>query len=148
VRSEANPLRPRMGGTFSSMRECCAIRLSALICCDEMFTVLAPGTRSGGKGGPAAKGGASKQTAAGVSIRQLEDEDSDAPMKLQTVSMDLRLALAQARAAKGLSQKDFAQKLNIPATVIQDYESGKAIPNNGLIAKMERALGAKLPRNK
>jgi putative transcription factor len=83
-----------------------------------------------------------------VSIRQLEDEDSDAPMKLQTVSMDLRLALAQARAAKGLSQKDFAQKLNIPATVIQDYESGKAIPNNGLIAKMERALGAKLPRNK
>jgi DNA-binding transcriptional regulator YiaG len=117
-------------------------------CCDEMFILLAPGSRSGGKGGPAAKGGASKQTAAGVSIRQLEDEDSDAPMKLQTVSMDLRLALAQARAAKGLSQKDFAQKLNIPATVIQDYESGKAIPNNGLIAKMERALGAKLPRNK
>jgi len=30
-------------------------------------------------------------------MRQLEDEDSDAPMKLATVSMDLRLAIAQAR---------------------------------------------------
>jgi putative transcription factor len=55
--------------------------------------------------------------------------------------MELRLALSQARNAKGLSQKDFAAKLMIPASVIQDYESGKAIPNNGLIAKMERALG-------
>lgn len=49
--------------------------------------------------------------------------------------------------AKGLSQKDFAAKLMIPAKTIQEYESGKAIPNNGLIAKMERQLGVKLPRN-
>ena len=28
----------------------------------------------------------------------------------------------------------------------QEYEAGKAVPNNGLIAKMERALGCKLPR--
>jgi len=30
----------------------------------------------------------------------------------------------------------------------QDYEAGKAIPNNALIAKIERALGCKLPRQK
>jgi hypothetical protein len=42
-------------------------------------------------------GGTSKQTSAGVDIRHLEDEDSDAPMKIATVSMDLRLAIAQAR---------------------------------------------------
>jgi hypothetical protein len=30
--------------------------------------------------------------------------------------------------------------------VIQDYEAGKAIPNNALIAKFERTLGCKLPR--
>eukprot|EP00960_Hanusia_phi_P036063 752117-Hanusia_phi.AAC.1 len=28
----------------------------------------------------------------------------------------------------------------------RDYESGKAIPNNQLIAKMEKVLGCKLPR--
>jgi len=30
--------------------------------------------------------------------------------------------------------------------IIQEYESGKAIPNNQVIAKIERALGVKLPR--
>ncbi len=49
--------------------------------------------------------------------------------------------------AKGLSQKDLAAKLMIPAKTIQDYEAGKAIPNNALIAKIERTLGCKLPRN-
>mmetsp|Transcript_25151 Transcript_25151/g.39499 ORF Transcript_25151/g.39499 Transcript_25151/m.39499 type:complete len:115 (-) Transcript_25151:1738-2082(-) len=91
-------------------------------------------------------GGTSKQTAAGVDIRKLEAEDDDAPMRLETVGRDLRLALAQARQAKGLSQKDLASKLMIPPKTIQDYEAGKAIPNNALIAKMERALGCKLPR--
>jgi len=67
-------------------------------------------------------------------------------MALPTVSQDLRIAIAQARQAKGLSQKDLAAKLMIPAKVIQDYESGKAIPNNALIAKFERTLGCKLPR--
>lgn len=32
------------------------------------------------------------------------------------------------------------------AKTINEYESGKAIPNNGVIAKIERALGVKLPR--
>jgi len=30
--------------------------------------------------------------------------------------------------------------------VINEYEAGKAIPNNAVIAKIERALGCKLPR--
>lgn len=64
-------------------------------------------------------GGTSKQTSAGVDIRKLENEDDDAPMKLPSVSMDLRLAIAQARQAKGISQKDLATKLMIPAKTIQ-----------------------------
>jgi len=50
----------------------------------------------------------------------------------------------QARTAKGLSQKDLATKLMIPAKTIQDYENGKAVPNNALIAKIERNLGCKV----
>ena len=45
-----------------------------------------------------------------------------------------------------MSQKDLAQKLMTDVKTVQEYESGKAIPNNALIAKMERELGAKLPR--
>ena len=39
-------------------------------------------------------------------------------MALPTVSQDLRIAIAQARQAKGLSQKDLAAKLMIPAKVL------------------------------
>lgn len=31
-------------------------------------------------------------------------------------------------------------------TVVQSYEAGKAIPNLTIIAKIERALGTRLPR--
>ena len=44
------------------------------------------------------------------------------------------------------AQKQLAQQLQVQPQVINEYESGKAIPNNGVIAKIERALGAKLPR--
>ena len=45
---------------------------------------------------------------------------------------------------KGLSQKDCAQKINEKPSVLQDYESGKAIPNTQILSKLERVLGVKL----
>ena len=65
----------------------------------------------------------------------------------EKVSKDLKLAIMQARAAKGLTQKQLAQQLNMQPTIINEYESGKAIPNNAIISKIERVLGAKLPRS-
>ena len=38
------------------------------------------------------------------------------------------------------------QQLNMQPQVVNEYESGKAIPNNAIIAKFEKALGCKLPR--
>lgn len=37
--------------------------------------------------------------------------------------------------------KYFAQKINEKPQVIADYESGKAIPNNQIMGKIERAIG-------
>lgn len=53
-------------------------------------------------------------------------------------------AIQQARTEKGLSQKDCAQKINEKPSVLQDYESGKAIPNTQILSKLERVLGVKL----
>ena len=53
-------------------------------------------------------------------------------------------AIQQARMDKGLSQKDCAQKINEKPSVLQDYESGKAIPNTQILSKLERVLGVKL----
>merc|ERR1712110_371758 len=68
--------------------------------------------------------------------------------KHETVSHELRIALQKARTAKGMTQKALATALNERAQLINEYESGKAIPNTQLIVKMERVLGTKLPRAK
>ena len=52
----------------------------------------------------------------------------------------------KARTAKGLTQKQLAAQLNLQPQVINEYERGTAIPNNAVIARIEKALGAKLPR--
>lgn len=53
-------------------------------------------------------------------------------------------AMQTARLEKGLSQKDVAQKINEKPSVLQDYESSKAIPNPQILGKLERVLGVKL----
>ena len=63
--------------------------------------------------------------------------------------------LSQARLAKGfIKQSDFIKELttktnlNISIQIYSKWESNKKIPSNEQIAKMERVLGVKLPRNK
>jgi ribosome-binding protein aMBF1 (putative translation factor) len=52
----------------------------------------------------------------------------------------------QARMAKNMTQKDLATAINEKPQVVAEYESGKAVPNGQIIAKIERKLGTKLPR--
>ena len=52
--------------------------------------------------------------------------------------------MQSARMELKLSQKDVAQKINEKPSILQDYESGKAIPNPQILAKLERTLGVKL----
>ena len=62
--------------------------------------------------------------------------------------------LSQARLAKGINkQSDFVNELNkvglnISVQIYSKWESNKEIPTNEQIAKMERVLSIKLPRNK
>ena len=62
--------------------------------------------------------------------------------------------LSQARLAKGINkQLDFINELNkvglnISVQIYSKWESNKEIPTNDQIAKMERVLSIKLPRNK
>ncbi|KAK0445406.1 multi protein bridging factor 1-domain-containing protein [Armillaria borealis] len=79
-----------------------------------------------------------KTTAGGNKAHQGTDHQRIAKLDreneaMQTARMDLKL-----------SQKDVAQKINEKPSVLQDYESGKAIPNPQILGKLERALGVKL----
>eukprot|EP00767_Chilomastix_cuspidata_P005547 gnl/Chilomastix_cuspidata/578.p1 GENE.gnl/Chilomastix_cuspidata/578~~gnl/Chilomastix_cuspidata/578.p1 ORF type:complete len:118 (-),score=32.86 gnl/Chilomastix_cuspidata/578:71-424(-) len=76
--------------------------------------------------------------------RKLE-EDTET-FSASRVPTNLKLAIQQARQAKKMTQTQLAQKMSVKASVINDYESGRAIPNGAFIAKLERVLGTKLPR--
>ena len=67
-------------------------------------------------------------------------------MKQPKAPVELRKAIMDARVAKKWKQKDLATKLQVPVKTITDYETGKAVPNNAFIRRMELALGTKLPR--
>ena len=71
------------------------------------------------------------------------DRETDivAPKKLDA---NVGKAISKARQEKKLTQKDLATKVNEKPNIINDYEAGRAIPNQQLLAKLERALGVKL----
>lgn len=50
--------------------------------------------------------------------------------------------------AKGMTQDALAKLLCIDKKIIAEYENGKALPNGQVIAKIEKAIGTKLPRPK
>lgn len=60
------------------------------------------------------------------------------------VSMDVSKLIGQQRQKLGITQKDLATKICEKPQVINEYESGKAIPNQQILAKLERILGIKL----
>ena len=75
-------------------------------------------------------------------------EQDDGVYKVATVTHEFKTALQQARMAKKMTQKQLADAINEKQSVVNDYESGKAVPNGAVIQKLNKALGAKLPKAK
>ncbi|KAG6874322.1 hypothetical protein C0995_001547 [Termitomyces sp. Mi166 len=75
-------------------------------------------------------------------IAKLDRENEVAPPA--KIAPSVGRAIQDGRMALKLSQKDLAQKINEKPSVIQDYESGKAVPNTQVLGKLERVLGIKL----
>jgi putative transcription factor len=62
----------------------------------------------------------------------------------ETVDKAVSRVMQQARIAKEWTQADLARNINEKQQVINEYEQGKAIPNQQVLSKIERALGVKL----
>ena len=80
-----------------------------------------------------------------ASKAKLDDNDAE-DFKHPQLTHEFKVALMRARQAKGLTQQQLAQAVAVKASVVQDYETGRAIPNPAIIAKLKRALGVPLPR--
>lgn len=61
-----------------------------------------------------------------------------------TVDKAMSRRIVDARNAKKLTQKQLAQLCMIDSKIVNEYEQGKAIPNQAIINKLEKALGARL----
>ncbi|XP_068695025.1 endothelial differentiation-related factor 1-like isoform X1 [Montipora capricornis] len=86
--------------------------------------------------------GGNKQHSAHKDSAKLDRETEE--LHHDKVSLDVGKLIQQGRVEKKLTQKDLSAKINEKPQVIMDYESGKAIPNNQILSKIERALGIKL----
>ncbi|KAI2801916.1 hypothetical protein RDWZM_000627 [Blomia tropicalis] len=60
------------------------------------------------------------------------------------VSMDVCKLISTQRQKLSMTQKDLATKICEKPQIINEYESGKAIPNQQILGKLERVLGIKL----
>ncbi|CAN7993616.1 unnamed protein product [Ixodes hexagonus] len=60
------------------------------------------------------------------------------------IGLDVGRLIQQGRQAKSLTQKDLATRINEKPQVINDYEAGRAIANQQVLAKIERVIGMKL----
>ncbi|ERM97679.1 multiprotein-bridging factor 1b [Amborella trichopoda] len=77
-----------------------------------------------------------------LNTRKLDDETEN--LTHEKVPTELKKNIMAARVEKKLTQAQLAQLINEKPQVVQEYESGKAIPNQQIITKLERVLGVKL----
>ncbi|XP_073123433.1 multiprotein-bridging factor 1b-like [Henckelia pumila] len=91
-----------------------------------------------------ANAGTNKAASSSTSLntRKLDDETEN--LAHDKVATELKKAIMQARMDKKLTQSQLAQLINEKPQIIQEYESGKAIPNQQIISKLEKSLGVKL----
>tara|TARA_Y100000590_G_C15472636_1_gene920801 strand:- start:588 stop:920 length:333 start_codon:yes stop_codon:yes gene_type:complete len=69
----------------------------------------------------------------------LDEVDKDS-FKNKKVTIEFSKQMSKHRNAKGLTQKQLAQKINVKPAIINDYETGKAIPNPAILNKIKRTL--------
>ncbi|KAF3674918.1 Endothelial differentiation-related factor 1 -like protein [Capsicum annuum] len=91
-----------------------------------------------------ATAGSNKAASSSTSLNTRKLDEDTENLSHQKVPTELKKAIMQARQDKKLTQSQLAQLINEKPQIIQEYESGKAIPNQQIISKLERALGVKL----
>jgi putative transcription factor len=86
--------------------------------------------------------GSNKQHSVDKNTAKLDRETDE--LSHSHVSLDVGRLIQQGRQGKNLTQKELATRINEKPQVINDYESARAIPNQAVLAKIERIIGLKL----
>jgi putative transcription factor len=82
----------------------------------------------------------------GVKQKMWKLDQECEPQKLETVSKKFSQELVRLRVEKNLNRKQLAQAINEQVCVIEQYETGKAVPNGNILNKLRRIVGSDLPK--
>ncbi|KAI3848443.1 hypothetical protein MKW98_023206 [Papaver atlanticum] len=88
--------------------------------------------------------GTNKAASSGTSLNTRKLDEETEVLAHERVPSELKKNIMQARLDKKMTQSQLAQLINEKPQIVQEYESGKAIPNQQIITKLERVLGVKL----
>jgi len=80
----------------------------------------------------------------GQRLTKVDRENEVAPPPKIQAEVGRAMATARSEKTPTMTQKDLATRVNEKPSVINDYESGRAVPSQQVLAKLERALGVKL----
>lgn len=86
--------------------------------------------------------GSNKHFQTSLNTAKLDRETEE--LKLPSLGLDVGKIIQKARNDKAMTQKDLATKICEKPQVVNEYECGKGVPNQQVLAKMERVLGVKL----
>jgi len=100
--------------------------------------------RQGADVSTSSKYGAAMNTQKGTTLNTAKLDAETEELKHSTVDLNVGKIIQQGRQAKGWTQKDLATKICEKPQVVTEYEQGKAIPNQNIIGKIERAIELKL----
>ena len=71
---------------------------------------------------------------------QLNKKEAEGKLKHKKITKELSKSIRDARCSQKLTQKDLANKVNLPLKIINDIENGNAKYNPGQINKIKRSL--------
>lgn len=84
------------------------------------------------------------RTASAIKTEKIYDPNNpDAEPEIKPVMIDAEFGkqIATARCAKKMTQKELAAAINLPVSVITDYERGQGVRNGAYVSKIKKYLG-------
>ncbi len=89
-----------------------------------------------------AKQGVNKQQTAIKTEKVWDASDPDGEPETRPVMIDKEFGqqIMKARVAKQMTQKDLANALSLPVSVITDYERGQGVRNGNYVSKIKKYL--------
>ncbi|KAK5816985.1 hypothetical protein F5H01DRAFT_342164 [Linnemannia elongata] len=81
---------------------------------------------------------------AGEDLRRIAKVAESPEIAPKTVTVDVGKVMAKARIEKKITQKELSAVVHEKPNMINDYEAGRAVPNQLVLGKIERALGVRL----